>query len=61
MAARKGCSARQLILASIERAAERVEPIRPRRRLPLDPPLIRPAGRRIDLDNRRIYDLIQLP
>jgi hypothetical protein len=48
-AARKGCSARQLILIGIERAVEQSEPVRPRRRLRLDPPLIRPAGRRIDI------------
>ena len=52
-AARQGCSARQLILASIERAVEQAEPERPRRRLSLDPPLIPPAGRRIDLTNEQ--------
>jgi hypothetical protein len=60
-AARQGCSARHLILASIERAVEQSEPIRPRRRLSLDPPLIPPAGRRIDLTDEQIYDLIELP
>jgi hypothetical protein len=60
-AARKGCSARQLILSSIERAIEQAEPSRPRRRLSLDPPLIPPAGRRIDLTNEQIYELIELP
>jgi len=60
-AARKGCSARQLILAAIERVIEQNEPSRPRRRLSLDPPLIPPAGRRIDLTNEQIYDLIDFP
>ena len=60
-AARKGCSARQLILASIHHAVEQAEPARPRRRLRLDPPLIRPAGRKIDLTNEQIYDLIEFP
>jgi len=61
-AAQRGCSARQLILRSIERAIEENEPIRPRRRLKLNnPPLIRPAGRRIDLTNEQIYDLIEFP
>ena len=60
-AARKGCSARQLILASIEQAVEQAEPARPRRRLSLDPPLIPSAGRRIDLSNERVYDLIEFP
>jgi hypothetical protein len=60
-AAREGCSARQLILAGIKQAVEQAEPTRPRRRLRLDPPLIRPAGRRIDLTNEQIYELTQLP
>jgi len=61
VAARKGCSARQIILASIQSAVEQAAPVRPRRRLRLDPPLIPPAGRRIDLTNERIYELIELP
>lgn len=60
-AARRGCSARQLILASIERAVAQTEPARPGRRLSLDPPLIPPCGRRIDLTNEQIYELIELP
>ena len=60
-AARQGCSARQLILRGIARAVEEAEPARPRRRLHLDPPLIPPAGRHIDLTNEQIYDLIDLP
>jgi hypothetical protein len=60
-AARKGCSARKLILAGIEKAVEEGKPARPKRRLKLNPPLIRPAGRRIDLTNEQLYDLIKLP
>jgi hypothetical protein len=60
-AAHKGCSARQLILHSIEWAVEEAEPSRPRRRLCLEPPLIAPAGRRIDLTNAQIHDLIEFP
>lgn len=60
-AARKGCSARQLILAGIECAVEQSEPIRPVRRLRLDPPLITPGGRHIDLTNEQIYELVELP
>jgi len=56
-AARKGSSARQLILASIEHA----EPARPRRRLSLDQPLIPPAGRRINVTNEQLYDFIEFP
>ncbi len=58
VAARQGCSARQLMLAGIERAVNEAEHPRPRRRLRLDPPLIPPAGRRIDLTNEQIYALI---
>ena len=60
-AMRKGCSARKLILAGIERAVEEARTTRPRRRLSLDPPLIRPAGRKIRISNDEIYDLIELP
>jgi hypothetical protein len=60
-AARKGCSARKLILAGIERAVDEAKPVRPKRRLSLDRPLIRPAGRTIGMDNEQIYGLIELP
>jgi hypothetical protein len=60
-AARKGCSARKLILEGIERVVEEAQPARPVRRLSLDPPLIPPAGRRLDLTNEEIYDLIEFP
>jgi hypothetical protein len=48
---------RQLILRIIERVIEDCKPVRPRRRLSLDPPPIAPAGCHIDLTNDRIYDL----
>jgi hypothetical protein len=60
-AARQGCSVRQLILASIERIVTEAEPQHPSRRLSLDPPLISPAGRCIDLTNDQIYGLIEFP
>jgi hypothetical protein len=60
-AARKGCSARKLILAGIERAVEETGPVRPARRLTLDESLVPPAGRRIDFTNEEIYDLIEFP
>ena len=61
-AARKGCSARQLILASIERAVEETEPVRPQRRLSLDIPIVPSSGRKkFDLTNEQIYDLIDFP
>ncbi|MFN0165338.1 MAG: hypothetical protein ACKV22_02820 [Bryobacteraceae bacterium] len=60
-AARKGLSARQIILASIERAVEQAEPIPSTRRLCLDPPLIPARGRSIDVSNEQIYELVELP
>ena len=58
-AARKCCSARQLILASIERAVQEAEPSRPRRRLSLEPPIVPSAGRKpINPTNEELYDLI---
>jgi hypothetical protein len=60
-AARKGCSARKLILASIEQAVSEPEVSRPPRRLNLEEPLIPPAGRRIALTNAEAYDLIEFP
>lgn len=60
-AARRGCSARTLMLEGIERAVEETQTSRPRRRLKLDPPLIRPAGRHLGIASEVIYDLIELP
>ena len=60
-AARRGCSARQLILRSIEQAVEQNTPKRPPRRLKLDPPIIPSTGKPIDLTNEQIYDLIDFP
>jgi hypothetical protein len=60
-AARKGCSARKLILAGIERAVEETAQTRPKRRLSLDKPLIPPAGRKLGLANEEIYELIEFP
>lgn len=34
---------------------------RPKRRLDLNKPLIRPAGRRIAIANEEAYELIELP
>lgn len=60
-AARKGCSARKLILNGIERVVDESRSAHPHRRLRLDPPLIRPAGRHIDLSSEKIHELIELP
>jgi predicted DNA-binding ribbon-helix-helix protein len=61
VAARKGCSAHQLILRSIERAVEESTPKRPRRRLNLDTPIVPSTGKPFDLTNEQIYDLIDFP
>jgi len=60
-AARQGCSARQLILRSLERAIVESEPKRIRRRLTFDKAIIPSRGKPIDLTNEQIYDLIQFP
>ncbi len=60
-AARKGCSARQIILRSIENAVREAEPRRPKRRLNLDKPIGGSTGRLFNLTNQQIYDLIEFP
>lgn len=60
-AARKGCSARQIILNSIETAVQEANPPRPKRRLNFDKPIIPSTGKPIDLTNEQIYDLIGFP
>ena len=60
-AARKGCSARQLILRSIEQVVDEGTPKRPRRHLSLNPPIVPSTGKPIDLTNEQIYDLIDFP
>lgn len=60
-AARQGCSARQIILRSIERAVEEADPKRSGRRFNPDPPLIAATGKPIDLTNEQLYQLIEFP
>jgi len=60
-AARTGCSARQLILRSIERSLAESEPHRPRRRLKLDPPIVPSTGKPFNLPYEKIYAVIELP
>lgn len=60
-AARRGCSARQLVLESIERVVEEAAPPKRRKRLSLDPSIIPCTGEPIDLTNEQIYDLIEFP
>ena len=60
-AARNGCSARQLVLRSIERAVAENEPQRAVRRLSLEEPLIPSRGKPFNLTNDQIHELIELP
>jgi hypothetical protein len=60
-AARQGCSARHLILRSIERAVQDISPQRPKRRLRLDHPIVPSTGKPFDLTNEQIYGLIEFP
>ena len=59
-AARKGCSARQLVLNSIRVAVENKSPQTPKKRLKLDPPIISSRGKSFDLTNKQIYELLEL-
>ena len=58
-AARKGCSARKLILEGIERAVAEVPPSRPVRKLDWDNSPIPATGRVYNLTNEEVYDLIE--
>lgn len=60
-AARQGCSARQLILRSIERELESGGLSRPERRLSLEVPIVPSRGKPFDLTPEQIYDLIDMP
>ena len=61
-AGRQGCSARQIILRSIERAVDEIAPERPRRRISLEPAIVPSKGRKpFDLTNEQIHDLIEFP
>ncbi len=61
-AARKGCSARQLILQGIESQVATAEPASKGKRLNLDPPIIPSrGGPPFDLTNEQIYELIDFP
>ena len=60
-AARRGCSARQLIVSSIERAVEESRLARPVRRLDLKQPIVKTRGKPLHLTNEQIYDILGLP
>ena len=60
-AARKGCSARQLVLASIRSAVDEKSPRAGNRRLKLDPPIVPSRGKDFNLTSEQVYDLIEFP
>lgn len=60
-AARRGTSARQLILDSIEKALADQTPQRPKQRLSLDVPIVLSRGKPFQLSHEEIYDLIDFP
>jgi len=60
-AARSGCSARQFILNGVERAVADASPVRARRRLSLDRPIVPTRGKPFDLTEEQIYEIAGLP
>ena len=60
-AARVGCSARRLILEAIEHAVDEPRPVRRKRRLSLDTPIVGSRGKPFELTSEAIYELIDLP
>ena len=60
-AARKGTSARQLILASIESSLAQQAPQRPKKRLSLDSAIVPSRGKPFDLSHEEIYDILDFP
>ena len=62
LAARQGCSARQLVLRSFERAIAEAESPSLRRRLTMDGAIVPSrGGGPITLTNEQVYDLIEFP
>lgn len=57
----RGCSARRLILESIERVVSETSPQRPRRRLSLERAPVSSRGRVFDLSSEQIHELIEFP
>lgn len=60
-AARRGTSARQLILLGIEQALCQSEPQRPRRRLSLEEPIVPSAGRKMNFTDEELHALLDFP
>lgn len=60
-AARQGCTPSELIVHNLEQTVPPSEPLKPRKRLSLDPPIVPSTGKTFDLTNEQIYDLIEFP
>ena len=60
-AARQGCSARQLVLATIRSAVDEKPPRVGNRRLKLNPPIVPSRGKAFNLTSQQIYDVIEFP
>jgi len=61
LAAQRGCSARQLILQSIETAVSSPGQQRPKKRLDLNAPLVPLTGKPITLTDDQVYAGIEFP
>lgn len=61
VAARRGCSARQIILESIEHEVENLAPVETKRRLNLDEIRIPTTGKPLPVTDDNIYDFIEFP
>ena len=57
----RGCSARQLIIESIERIVLKAPPQRPKRRLSLDRAPVSARGHVFDLSSEQIHEVIEFP
>ena len=57
----RGCSARQLILESIERIVLEASPRKPKRRLSLESAPVSSRGHVFDLSSEQIHELIEFP
>ena len=60
-AARQGCSARQLVLATIRSSVDEKPPRVGNRRLKLNPPIVPSRGKAFNLTSQQIYDVIEFP
>ncbi len=57
----RGCSARRLILESIERIVLEASPQRPKRRLSLERAPVSSRGHAFDLSSEQIHELTEFP